>query len=161
MSGTLLPGHYSVTMQYQKLVFPVVPLWVLETGQLGYIWEERYMRRFTHLTEDDQTFQRAGQGNVLLVFKLSTLAVGEKDWRALCLPAGNRLRPTSLADDINCLTNANVDGQGLEVLIQRHEEAGMHGGDEVVQEVVGVGSDELFCVHHRGGDGKQPSSRYT
>ena len=82
----------------------------------------------TDLSQNHQTFQRVCQADVLLVFQFGTLSKPEQHWRALRLPASNRLRSTCLADNVDSLADANVDLQRLEVFVESDEESWVHGG---------------------------------
>lgn len=96
----------------------------------------------TYLFQNNQSLHDIRDGNVLLVFELGSFAVAQQHGCALCLPTGDGLGATSLADNIHCLTNTDVDNQRLEVFIQSDQESGVDGGNEEVKEVVRVAEDE-------------------
>lgn len=97
----------------------------------------------------------------MLIFKLCSLTICQEHGRALCLPSGDRLWPTGLANNIHCLPDPNVDGKQLQVLVECHEESGVHGGDKEVEEVVVFGEDELLGVNHRHEDSKETGSGHA
>lgn len=92
----------------------------------------------TNLLQYADALHDIGQADPFLVFELRTLAVAKQHRCALCLPASDGLGTPGLADNVDCLSNADVDLQRLEVLVECNEEAGVHCSHEDVEEVVVV-----------------------
>lgn len=96
----------------------------------------------TAYLQNDQPLHYMAQRNILIILQLRSLAVRQQHGGIVRLPARNRLWPTSLTDNIDCLANADVDGEGLELLVEGYEETGMDGGNEVVEEIVVLVEDD-------------------
>ena len=91
--------------------------------------------------QNDQPLHCVAERDIFVVLQLCSLAVCQKHGCVVRLPAGNRLWSSSLADNINGLTNTHIYRKSFEVLIEGDEEAGVHGGDKEVEEIVMFSKD--------------------
>lgn len=74
-------------------------------------------RKETYLPQNHKSLKHRAQGYVFFIFKLGAFTVCEEHRRALCLPACDGLGSAGLADNIDGLTDADRDSQGLQVLV--------------------------------------------
>lgn len=107
----------------------------------------------TYLPQNHQSLKVTRQTQILLILQLGPLPIRQQHRRTLRLPPRNGLRPARLPHHIDRLPHPHIHLQRLQLLVQRDEEARVHGCDDEVEEVVGVGEDEGFGVDHGDEDG--------
>ena len=96
------------------------------------------------LLQDNEALQHMREGDVLLGCELSAFCCTEPYRRGVRLEARNSSWLAGLTNDVDRLTNAHRDRSIVQLLVQRHQESGVHRRDQEVEHPVVTVKDDYM-----------------
>eukprot|EP01136_Pigoraptor_vietnamica_P003671 Opistho-1_new@33196 len=111
------------------------------------------------LLHDHKALEDRRHGLVFFRGELGALSVREQDGRRMRLEASDGLGAASLPDDVHRLSHAHSHGDRLHRLVKCDEHPGMHGGREVVEQVVRLAENGALHVRARDEDREEARDR--